>query len=150
MKQNISSKWTLPTKIFNLLIAIFPVIGLIADYRELAPDTLPVKILVVALVAIWSLFFLFINYRLKLVSVDENNLYISRLFSERVIPLSEVEDIFLTTIGFVWVGIRFKSETVFGKKIFFMPKLVKVFLTSFQRYHPIVEDLKNLANKNSF
>jgi hypothetical protein len=144
MKRNISTKWTLPTKIFNFLMAIFPLIGLIAAYRELALETLPIKILVVALVVAWMLFFLWINSRLKFVSVDENNLYVSPLINEKTIPLSEIEEIFLTTIGFVWVGIRFKSKTEFGDKIFFMPQLVKSFFYSFQRYHPVVEELKNL------
>ncbi len=145
MKRNISSKLTFPTKIFNFLAAIFPLVGLIGAYRELASDTLPIKILVVALVALWTLFFLWINYRLKFVSVDENNLYVSRLLREKAIPLSEVGEVFLTTIGFVWVGIRFKSKTEFGSKIFFMPKIVKSFVYSFQRYHPIVEELKKMA-----
>ncbi|CAN5383660.1 hypothetical protein BH10ACI1_BH10ACI1_15450 [soil metagenome] len=148
MKRNISSKWTLPTKIFNFVVAVFPVVGLVAARHELAPDTIPVKLLVVALVAVWSLFFLFINYRLKFVSVDENNLYVSRLIREKIIPLSEVEDFRLTTIGFIWCGIYFKSKTEFGSKIFFMPKLVKEFLSSFQRFHPIVEELKILAKTN--
>jgi hypothetical protein len=145
MKQNISSKWTLPTKIFNFLMAVFPLVPLIAAYREIAADELPTTILVVALVALWSLFFLWINRRLKFVSVDENNLYVSRLLREKTIPLSEVEDVRLTTIGFVWVGIYFKSKTAFGKKIFFMPTIEKSFVFSFQRYHPVVDELKNLA-----
>lgn len=146
MKQNISSKWTLPTKIFNFLLAVFPLVPTIAAYRELAAEGLPTIILVVSLVLIWTLFFLWINRRLKFVSVDENNLYVSPLLREKTIPLSEIEDISLTTIGFVWVRVRFKSETAFGKQIFFMPKLVKAFLSSFQRYHPVVEELKNMAN----
>ncbi len=145
MKRNISSKWTLPTKIFNFLVAILPLVALPAAYRELAQDTLPIKILVVSMFFIWALFFLWINFRLKFVSVDENNLYVSRLIREKIIPLSEVEDIRLTTIGFVWVGVYFKSQTEIGKKIFFMPKLVEEFLSSFQRYHPIVEELKGLT-----
>jgi hypothetical protein len=145
MKRNICSKATLAWKIFNFLAAVFPLVGLIAAYRELAPDEMPLKILVVALILAWSLFFLWINSRLKFVGVDENNLYVSRLMREKAIPLSEIEDVSLTTIGFVWVRVRFKSETEFGRQIFFMPKLVKAFLASFQRYHPIVEELKNLA-----
>ena len=149
MKRNISSKWTLPAKIFNFLMAMFPLVGLIAAYRELAADTLPVKILVVLIIAVWSLFFLWINYRLKFVSVDENNLYVSRLLREKVIPLSEIEEVFLTIIGFIWVGVYFKSETALGKKIYFMPKLVKEFLFSFQRFHPVVEELKILAQADN-
>jgi hypothetical protein len=145
MKRNLSSKLTLPTKIFNFLMAVFPLIGLIAAYRELALDTLPVKLLVVALVVAWMLFFLWINSRLKFVSVDENNLYVSRLLIEKTIPLSELEDVSLTTIGFVWVRLRFKSKTDFGSQVFFMPTIVKSFISSFQRYHPVIEELKNLA-----
>lgn len=145
MKRNICSKGTLAWKIFNSLAAVIPLVGLIAAYRELAPDEMPLKILYVALIVAWSLFFLFVNYRLKFVSVDEKNLYVSRLMREKAIPLSEIEDVSLTTIGFVWVRVRFKSETEFGKQIFFMPTLVKAFLSSFQRYHPVVEELKNSA-----
>ena len=146
MKRNICSKGTLAWKIFNFLAAVFPLVGLIAARHELEPDDLPLKILIVALIVAWSLFFLFINYRLKFVSVDENNLYVSRLMREKAIPLSEIEDVSLTTIGFVWVRVRFKSKTEFGRQIFFMPTLVKAFLSSLQRRHPVVEELKNLAN----
>jgi hypothetical protein len=145
MKRNISSNWTLLTKIFNFLWAIVALVALIPVCRGFAPDEMPLKILLVALIVVWSLFFLFINYRLKFVSVDGNNLYVSRLMKERAILLSEIEDVSLTTIGIILVRVRFKSETEFGKQIFFMPKLVKSFLTSFQRYHPVVEELKNLA-----
>ncbi len=148
MKRNISSKRTLPTKIFNFVVAIFPLITLPAVYRELDKDTLPIKILIVSLFFIWSLFFLFINYRLKFVGVDENNLYVSRLIRETIIPLSEVEDIRLTTIGAMWVGVYFKSHTAFGKKIFFMPTLIKAFRSPMQRFHPVVEELKKLAEIN--
>src|SRR5213079_2120222 len=106
----ICSKWTLPTKIFNFLAGIFPLAALPAAYRELEADVLPIKILVVSLIAAWSFFFLWINFRLKFVSVDENNIYVSRLLREKAIPLSEIEDVFLTTIGVIWVGVRFKSE----------------------------------------
>ena len=149
MKRHLSSKWTLPTKIFNFVAAIFPLIGLIAAYRELAADTLPIKILVVALVVIWSLFFLWINYRLKFVSADENNLYVSRLLREKMIPLSEIGDVSLTTIGFVWVRVRFKSETEFGRQIFFMPTIVKAFVFSFQRFHPMVAQLQDLVKTDN-
>lgn len=145
MKRNISSKWTLPTKIFNFVITILPLVFLPAAYREFGQDSLLLQILTVSLIVSWSLFFLFINYRLKFVSVDENNLYVSRLIRETAIPLSEVEDVRLTTIGFIWVGVYFKTETDFGKKIFFMPMIVKEFLSSFQRFHPVVEELKDLA-----
>ena len=148
MKRNLSSKWTLPSKIFNFVAAIFPLIVLPAAYREMTQDGLLLQILIVSLIISWSLFFLFINYRLKFVSVDENSLYVSRLIRETVIPLSEIEEVFLTTIGFVWVGVRFKSEAEFGKKLFFMPTLVKAFLSSFQRYHPVVDELRNSAKVN--
>lgn len=146
MKRNICSKGTLAWKIFNFMAAVFPLVGLIVAYREVAPDGTPLGMLYVALIVAWSLFFLFVNYRMKFVSVDENNLYVSRLMREKAIPLSEIEDVSLTTIGFVWVRVRFKSETEFGKQIFFMPTLVKAFLTSRQRYHPVVEELRSLAN----
>lgn len=148
MKRNLSSKWTLPTKIFNFVVAILPLIALPAAYREFGQNGLLLKILIISLIVAWSLFFLWINFRLKFLSVDETNLYVSRLWREKAIPLSEVEDVRLTTIGFIWVGIYFKTKTDFGKKIFFMPKLVKEFLSSFQRYHPIVDELKNLAKSN--
>ncbi|MGI8788313.1 MAG: hypothetical protein ACR2HG_11190 [Pyrinomonadaceae bacterium] len=148
MKRNLSSKWTLPTKIFNFVVAILPLVFLPAAYREFGQDILFFKILTILLIVSWSLFFLFVNYRLKFVSVDENNLYVSRLWRETAIPLSEIEDVRLTTIGFILVGVYFKSKTKFGKKIFFMPTLVKEFLSSFQRYHPVVDELKNLAKVN--
>lgn len=145
MKRNISSKWTLPVKILNFLLAVVPLVSLIASYRELESDTLPIRILVIALVAVWSLFFLWINYRLKFASVDEKNIYVSRLFREKTIPLSEIEDVSLTTIGFVWVRVCFRSKTEFGSQIFFLPTIVKSFILSFQRFHPIVEELKQLS-----
>ncbi len=149
MKRNISSKRTLPTKIFNFVVAILPLVALPAAYRELEQDTLPIKSLVISMFFIWPLFFLFINYRLKFVSVDENNLYVSRLLKERVIPLADIENVRLTTIGLVWVQIDFKANTAFGKRIFFMPTVTKLFAAPFQRSHPIVDELNALANKAS-
>lgn len=147
MKRNLSSKWTLPAKIFNFLLAALPVVFITASFRELISSITPEKIAAVVAAVAFMIFFSWVNSRLKFVSIDENNLYVSRLFREKTIPFREVGEVRLTTIGFVWVAVRFKSKTIFGQKIFFMPTIEKSFVLSMQRYHPVVEELKNSAQQ---
>ena len=89
-----------------------------------------------------SAFFLWDSVRLKVVSVDENVLYVSNYLKEIVIPLSQIYDV---TENF-WlnthpVTIHLKSRSEFGHRIVFMPKTRFLFFTS----HPVVKELKQLA-----
>jgi hypothetical protein len=151
MKRTISSKWTLPVKIVNFVLAAVPIVWIAAmliNFRNPMPEDFSVALetLTVLLGVSWSAFFLWANSRLKFVSIDDDNLYVSRLLVEKTIPLTEIKEVFLTKIGAVWVCVRFGSPTAFGGQIFFQPTIERSFLASFQRFHPIVEELTNHVN----
>ncbi len=81
--------------------------------------------------------------RLNKVAIDRDHLLVCNYFSEFVVPLSDIESV--TEI--VWINIHpvtisFKTETPFGKKIVFMPKM-RLF-GAFQT-HPVVAEQRELA-----
>jgi hypothetical protein len=85
--------------------------------------------------------------RLKEVSTDDDFLYVSNYLKEISIPLSEIYDVTEN----VWlsihpVTIHLKSQSEFGDKIVFMPK-VRFF--AFFRSHPVVTELKELASSKN-
>jgi hypothetical protein len=148
MKRTISSKWTLPVKVVNFVLAAVPIVWIAAiliNFRNLRTESFSIGLAILAVVlgVAWSVLFLWANSRLKFVRMDDDNLYVSRLLVEKTIPLTEIDDVFLTRVGPVWVRVRFSSRTAFGKQIFFQPTLERSFLASFQRFHPIVEELKS-------
>lgn len=80
--------------------------------------------------------------RLKVVSVDDNYLYVSNYAKEIAIPLDEISDVTENK----WannrpVTIRLRSPSEFGDKIVFMPK-VKMLL--FFGDHPVATELREL------
>jgi hypothetical protein len=150
MKRSISSKWTLPSKALNVVLAaisIYWVTKILINFGAPADDSFPGgPTLFMFLGLSWSALFLWVNSRLKFAAIDGENLVLSRMFIEKAIPLSEIENVRLTTIGFVLVEVRFKTKTHFGKKIFFMPTIEKSFILSLQRFHPIIAELRNLGH----
>jgi hypothetical protein len=88
---------------------------------------------------------------LKRVRMDEFNLYISNYLTEIEVPLGEVEEVSGDLMAFSkQVTIKFRNETLFGKKIVFLPKVM--FLTN-QRWtptkapHPIVSEIQAAVEK---
>jgi hypothetical protein len=85
--------------------------------------------------------------RLKLVHVDDDYLYVSNYLKEISIPLSDIYDVTEN----VWINshpvtIHLLSPSAFGDKIVFMPPVR--FFTFFSA-HPVVEELKALANSKA-
>lgn len=87
-------------------------------------------------------FIFWYGVRLKYVSVDENNLYVSNFLREIPIPLADIynvtENIWLNIHP---VTIHLKTPSAFGRKIMFMPTTGNPWYTP----HPIVEELKSMA-----
>lgn len=65
-------------------------------------------------------FFSWHSSRLKIVAVDDENLYVSGWFTRSVITLSEIEYIYFSA-GIGLVVVRSKSESHFSHTIAFMP-----------------------------
>jgi hypothetical protein len=84
--------------------------------------------------------------RLKEVSVDDHFLYVSNYLKEIAIPLSDIYDVTEN----VWINlhpvtIHLRTPSEFGNKIVFMPT-IRFF--SFFSSHPVVKELKQLAQSN--
>lgn len=85
--------------------------------------------------------------RLKVVSVDDNFLYVSNYLKEIAVPLSEIYDVTENLwINIHPVTIHLRSPSEFGDKIVFMPKTR---LFAFFSSHPVVDELKELARSSS-
>lgn len=88
--------------------------------------------------------FLWFNLRAKEVSIEGDFLYVSNFLKEIKIPLSEVRKVTeMMLINPNPITIHLKHPTRFGKKIIFIPTY-RFF--SFDGSHPIVDELKQLAN----
>jgi hypothetical protein len=82
--------------------------------------------------------------RLKKISIDEENLYISNYFKEITIQRKNIEKVtqsFFVNPRLIWI--HFKQPTEFGKSIIFTP------LLSLSINHPIVEELRKSIEKNN-
>jgi len=144
MRRNLSSIQTIIMKIFfpGLWTVIFSAAILSVFFgRVHGPESLPrwgyVLFWIGGLVFVW-----WGSVRLKVVSVDNDFLYVSNYLKEIAIPLSDIydvtENVWLNTHP---VTIHLKSPSEFGDKILFMPK------TRFSMFssHPVVKELKQLA-----
>src|ERR1041385_5026184 len=81
--------------------------------------------------------------RLKKVSIDEKNLYVSNYLQEIAVPFSFIGDVTQNRwLNNQMVTIHFKFPTEFGDKIVFMPTF-RFF--AFVGPHPVVDRLKQLA-----
>ena len=147
MKRTISSKFTLPTKVFALLLAILPItLVLINLFAGRISPVFPTGIIAIVIASAFMMFFIWYYSRFSFVSVDENNLYVSRWFKEVSVPLAEVEDVSLAS-AFGLVIIRLKPGSNAVSKIVFMPRVEKSAVFSRYQSHPIVDELKTLARK---
>jgi len=86
----------MPVKIVNFALAAVPIVWIAAmliNFRNPMTEDFSVglEILTVVLGLSWSAFFLWANSRLKFVSIDDDNLYVSRLLVEKTIPLTEIK-----------------------------------------------------------
>lgn len=143
MKRTISSSQTFIAKFIAPILFIIVLFSLFSDFHK-SPNnlrSLPFPFLIIFLLIIAFTFWF--SIKMKKVSIDRQNLYISNYIKEISIPISDIYDV--TEI--VWVNgnpvfIHLKKPTEFGSKILFMPKLR---LFAFFSSHPIVNDLKSMA-----
>ena len=75
--------------------------------------------------------------RAKRVALSETSLHVSNFLREIVVPLNEVNSVNAIEGMFYRVVIEFKSETQFGRRIYFSPKGL-----SPPRPHPILAELR--------
>ena len=146
MQQSLSSRYTRLTAAFSLLITgavfVIVVLSLLGRAMPLFPIGLIALALSLAALTIFGLPYL----RVSMVSVDENNLYVSRRSREAVIPLTAVDAVhFERVLRLVVVHLKTRSD--FGETIVFMPPLIS------RRYqglsHPVVDELKVLVKQAS-
>jgi hypothetical protein len=143
MKRRISSLYTplmkiLPVPLITGVLVLI-VISLLRHTLPVFPDGLIVLTIVLAALA----FFSWHSSRLKFVHMDDDNLYVSGWLTVSTIPLSEVEYVYYHGGGGM-VVVRLKSESYFGQTIAFMPTW-----GLYNKSHPIVDELRELATKTS-
>ena len=141
MRQVISSAWTLPFKVFIPLVCV--VISILLVFSLFAYSSGPTSdaIIGVLLAMGAAVFFCWWGMKLKRVSVDDRNLYVSNLMKEISIPLSEIYSV--TGVQGGWpVIVYLRAESEFGRTIFFLGTWR---LALFSSSHPIVEELRQLA-----
>jgi hypothetical protein len=148
MKRTVSSSQTYFLKVIQPILAV-PVWagGAYMMFADSHNDAVWLKLRWLFL-AVWTFglaSILWLGRRLKAVSVDEHNLYISNLSEEISVPLSDVLEV---TESF-WINshpvtIHLKSPSAFGSKIIFQPKW------AFRLFgpHPVVKELIDLAAAN--
>jgi hypothetical protein len=147
MNRRISSMYTLIMKLLPVpLIAgvvVLILMSIVYDTVTLFPDG--VMVLAFSLAALG--FFSWYSSRLKFVSLDDDNLYVSGLFKVVAIPVSEVETVHYSG-GVGLVMVRLKSPSPFGNTIAFMPTLGAGILAMLGS-RSVVEELRDLAKKES-
>ena len=141
--QRVSSLYTGIMKLIPVPLisaaAVFAALGIAGRTLPLFPDGAIVLTFTLAALA----FFAWHSHRLKFVAVDNDQLYVSGWFKHSAIPLSNVESIYYSPgIGLVFV--RFKSPSLFGPKIAFMPTLGAA-IRSALKSPSIVDELRGLV-----
>lgn len=148
MKRELSSKQTfllkiiLPICFIAILTAAISVIIFSSEKSEISPVIIIFPL--IGLLGIFSMYFTVMRY--KKVSVDERFLYVSNYRKEIKIPVSNISDVTETKwIRTRPITIHLKTESEFGRKIVFTPKMngFRVFADN-----PIIAELKESANKN--
>src|SRR2546423_1019509 len=120
MRRRISSLYTWPMKMlpapFFVLLAILLGVGFYFDPSELFPDgAIGLLIFMVAM-----MLFAWHSGRVKFVSVDSDNLYVSGYRKSTVVPLGDIQFVHYSP-GVGLVNVRLRSPSAFGSTITFMP-----------------------------
>ena len=145
MKRTISSSWTLFIKVFSSCAIITLSIGVLLDLFRSSHLSIGDRIAGLFWVLGMCFFLYWFHARLKKVSVDDNNLYVSYYLKEIPIPLSKVRGVSQFIGGNGFVTIRLISSSEFGSQIRFMPKWRPFALFS---PHPVVYELMRLIESN--
>ena len=130
----------LPVPLISGVILLI-LLSIVHDTLKLLPDGLIVLGFTLAALG----FFLWYSSRLKFVSHDGQNLYVSGLLKGIEVPISEVQEVRHSgPIGLVLV--RLKSPSIFGNTIAFMPTLGASLLAMFHS-RSVAEELRELVIK---
>ena len=144
MRRVISSGWTMLFKVVVPLtlaaISIVLVLGLFAYSSKPPGDAVVGTLLTLGA----TVFFCWWGARLKRVSVDDRNLYVSNWIKEVSIPLCEIDSVD-DLQGGCRVIVRLKVRSEFGRTILFWATWKPILF----RTHPIVEELRQLINQKT-
>lgn len=134
-KERISSLYTF---IFKYIFGILWSGGFgYSTFRILFYTDLEVKWLFLFAWFIGSYFILRAGINLKYIAIENDHLIISNYLKKIKIPISEIDEISENC------RITFKQETVFGKKIKFIPKT-----DAFGKTHPKIDYLRSCIKKS--
>ena len=97
---------------------------------------------ILALTVTWS------SYRLMLVSVDSENLYVSNYREEIAIPFSGIVDAIAIGSPYKTIIVTLKAPSKFGRKIMFLPH-DRSAQDPNSGLHPTVIELKKLINDST-
>lgn len=144
MRQVISSGWTLVFKFLVplglLMVSIFLLMSLlIFPVRPRSNAVIGTLIVVGA-----TVFFCWWGAKLKVISVDQHNLYVSNLIREISIPLANIYGVDALQGGWP-VIVRLKEKSEFGRTIFFLAAWQPLLFGS---PHPVLEQLRQLVSAN--
>jgi hypothetical protein len=104
-----------------------------------APPSPAMKWMFLAATVAGAAFIYWACIRLKLVRMDDQQLYVSNLLTDIQVPLSQVDTVTENRwLNIHPVTIHLRRETEFGSKIVFMPK-VRWF--AFWSEHPVVDEI---------
>jgi hypothetical protein len=124
---------------FLALLAILFSIGFYFDPSEFFPDGAVGLLMLVAA----TMLFAWHGGRMKFVSVDSDNLYVSGYRKSTVIPLGDIQFVHYSP-GVGLVNIRLRAPSEFGSTFAFMPTWANGLLAFFGQ-PSIVEELRGLA-----
>ena len=87
--------------------------------------------------------------RLKRVRINDKALYISNYSNEITVPFANVATVDeIQWFGYRLVAIGFQTDTEFGSKIVFLPRIRRGgFITSQPLEHPVVQELRSSVHK---
>ncbi len=144
MKRPLSSIYTRLNQVVSILVPAAVFVIILLNILGGAIPLFPIGVIALALSCAALAFFSWPYARLCEVSVDENNLYVSRGSKESVIPLTAVTDV--TFVGGLNLAVvRLESKSDFGDKFAFLPPLRS---RPYQvRIHPAVDELNRLVKK---
>lgn len=146
MKRTISSAQTFIAKFIAPILFIIVLISLLSDFYKSPKNLISLPFPFLIFIFLCIAFSFWFSGKMKKVSIDGQNLYISNYLKEISVPLSDIYDV--TEI--VWlnghpVTIHLKNPTELGSKILFMPK-IRMF--AFFSSHPVVSELKESARSS--
>jgi len=140
MKRTISSAWTIPYKfLIPIVLATISLLLILDLFADPSPNL--DGFVVITFTTAATVFFSWWGLKLKRVSLDGQNLYVSNWIREISIPLSEID--FVESLYGGWrIRLRLRSRSDFGRTIVFLATWKPFF---FSRAHPIVEELRRLS-----